>query len=98
MKWQSIQEWKQWLNDIQNMQWNDFCKRYQMEIMVWFFIVSWYLPAFRSLIIFFWSRMILPTLDYDDDTQIIILLKLLSYFAPLVSGYLLWNQMAAWVS
>eukprot|EP01084_Bolivina_argentea_P141286 248285_1 len=103
LKWKSVEEWKLWWKKIWSLSFVEFCKFYEMEIMISFFVFTWYFPVFRLLIIFLWSRMVLPIVyvndhktDQDEWIPIVIGLKVLSYFAPIMFGYVVWNKFATY--
>ena len=98
-KWRSVKEWELWWENLQQLTFEEKCKQYQMEISVWFFILTWNFPILRCLIIFLWTRMILPTLDENKhDEKVIVGIKMMSYFTPIMLSYEIWNKITSFVS
>merc|ERR1740123_654118 len=98
-KMKEIIEWiVPMVNEIQKMEFDAFCKLYEMEIAIAFFILSWNVPCFHCLIVYGWTKMIMPIVDRKERPIMFIAFNVLAYFAIFMFVYGIWKKVNEFLS
>jgi len=91
-KWRSVKR-------IRGMSFEAICVEYELEAMVVFIVSAWYAPRWRVVMIALWARVVLPTVmvrgGAERDPMLVLYLRLLSYYAPMMVSYQVWNSFKA---
>ena len=80
------QEWQDWYEKFNKMSFEEKCKSFEMELMISFFVLSWYLPSFRWLIVVIWA-WVLKTYLGDDGSEMKYPLMTVWYFSCIMAVY-----------
>eukprot|EP01084_Bolivina_argentea_P204709 349626_1 len=82
--------WNEWVKQVS---FDEFCKWFEMEIMLLFFVlIRLKNSVFRLIVIFAWKRMIMAIVNDDEDGMIVIGLNVLSYFVAVMFINEIWNK------